>query len=287
MLWLALAFTTACCESLKDVLFKQSMDDLPTPVLTWALFFFGLPFLVPLLLLSEPVVLTRAFWWALVCSVLINSVAVTLYIVAIRSSSDLSTTIPMIAFTPLFLLLTSPLLVGEFPGAQGIAGVLLVVAGSYVLNIRERSKGYLAPYRALLREQGPRLMLLVAFLWSIAANLDKIGLRNSAPVFWLTATWLGLLLVLLPFTLRHLGVLTRRWSTPGLLLLIGFLNAVALLSQLTALSMTLVAYVIAIKRTSTVMSVLWGGLLLREAGLRERLTGVLIMLAGVVLIALA
>ncbi|MBE0597598.1 MAG: EamA family transporter, partial [Desulfuromonadales bacterium] len=48
----------------------------------------------------------------------------------------------------------------------------------------------------------------------------------------------------------------------------------------------LVSYVIAIKRTSTVLGVLWGHYLFAEPGVRERLSGALIMLAGMLLIIL-
>ncbi|NJL34456.1 MAG: hypothetical protein HC893_12080 [Chloroflexaceae bacterium] len=67
----------------------------------------------------------------------------------------------------------------------------------------------------------------------------------------------------------------------------GLLNAISLAAQMTALTLTLVAYVISVKRTSTVMSVLWGGLLFKEQHLRERLLGALVMLAGVVIISLS
>jgi uncharacterized membrane protein len=51
-----------------------------------------------------------------------------------------------------------------------------------------------------------------------------------------------------------------------------------------AIDLTLVPYVIAIKRTSAALSVLWGAWFFREANLRTRLPAVLIMLAGVVCI---
>jgi len=50
--------------------------------------------------------------------------------------------------------------------------------------------------------------------------------------------------------------------------------------------MTLVAYVISIKRVSILLSVLWGALLFGETGLRERLVGTLLMLLGVVAVTL-
>jgi len=55
---------------------------------------------------------------------------------------------------------------------------------------------------------------------------------------------------------------------------------------MTAINMTLVAYVISIKRTSVIMSVFWGYLIFKEKGLKERLFGSFLMIIGVVLITL-
>ena len=56
---------------------------------------------------------------------------------------------------------------------------------------------------------------------------------------------------------------------------------------MTAISLTLVTYVIAIKRTSVIMSVLWGAIIFKEKGIKERLVGAVIMVLGVVLIVLS
>ena len=96
------------------------------------------------------------------------------YMKAIKAS-DLSITVPMLTFSPLFLLITSPLTLGEFPNLFGLFGILFIVAGSYMLNIKQRKEGWLVPFKALLSQNGPKFMLIVAFLWSISANFDKIG----------------------------------------------------------------------------------------------------------------
>ncbi|NJO04570.1 MAG: EamA family transporter [Chloroflexaceae bacterium] len=290
LLWLPLALLNALCESLKDVAIKRYVGVLSGPLITWGMALCTLPFLVPLIVWQGRGITDVSFWVALLFSVLINSVAVLMYVWAIQHS-DLSTTVPMIAFTPLFLLFTSPILIGEWPTRAGVAGVVLVVAGSYLLNIRERRNGYLAPYRALLRDPGPRMMMGVAFLWSIAANLDKIGVNTSTPLVWVFAVNAGLCITLAPLALRRVGQFYTTggatWGLAGALLLMGLLNAISLAAQMTALTLTLVAYVISVKRTSTVMSVLWGGLLFKEQHLRERLLGALVMLAGVVIISLS
>ncbi|MGZ7066894.1 MAG: hypothetical protein ACXVHT_01170 [Methanobacterium sp.] len=46
-------------------------------------------------------------------------------------------------------------------------------------------------------------------------------------------------------------------------------------------------YVIAIKRTSTIMSVLFGSLIFKEKGIKGRLLGAGIMVLGVILITLS
>ena len=47
------------------------------------------------------------------------------------------------------------------------------------------------------------------------------------------------------------------------------------------------AYVIAIKRTSVCFGVIWGHLIFHEKGVKERLTGAIVMVLGVVLIILS
>jgi drug/metabolite transporter (DMT)-like permease len=285
MLWIPLALLTALFESLKDVVLKHNVRGVPAHVLSWSWAFFALPFLGVALLLSEPVVLGEQFWLALLAGASLNIGALSLYVRAL-GASDLSTTVPLIAFSPLFLLVTSPLIVGEFPDAWGVVGVLLVVVGSYLLNIRERQHGYLAPFRALLRERGPRLMLGVALLWSIAATVDKVGVQNSSPTFWVAAVNLCIALGLTPLMLRTPGGVQAIGANWRMLLLIGFFAALAVSLQMVAISMTLVAYVISIKRVSILLSVLWGALLFHETGLRERLAGTLLMLLGVIAVTL-
>jgi uncharacterized membrane protein len=105
-----------------------------------------------------------------------------LYLKAIKSD-DLSLTVPFIGFSPLFLLFTSFIISDERPAFQGVIGVLLMVAGAYFFQFKEKKKNFLAPFTALLKLRGPKMMLLIAFLWSISSNFDKIGIKNSSPVF--------------------------------------------------------------------------------------------------------
>ena len=56
--------------------------------------------------------------------------------------------------------------------------------------------------------------------------------------------------------------------------------------HMIAISMTLVAYLISVKRTSAIISVLFGTLLFKEKGFKERIWGAIIMVIGVLFITL-
>ena len=61
----------------------------------------------------------------------------------------------------------------------------------------------------------------------------------------------------------------------------GLFGAIAVLFQMRALELTLVAKVISVKRISTILTVIWGFLIFKEKNFRERILGAAIMIVGV------
>ena len=286
MTWLILGIFTAFFEAVKDVFGKQNLKKSDEYVVAWSLSFFSVIFLIPWVIYTGIPTLNTQFWISLLIGGSINAVATLLYIKAIKLS-DLSLTVPLVALTPLFMLLTSPLIVGEYPKFFDYIGIFLIVIGSYLLNIKEKSQGYLAPFKALLSEPGPKFMLIVAFLWSITSNFDKIGVKNSSPIFWLFSLFGTMSILLLP-------ILLHKTPNPGtkilkqlpMLATMGFFNAIGVLCQMQALTLTLVVQVIAIKRTSVLMGVLFGHFIFKEQDIQQRLLGAGIMILGVFFISL-
>lgn len=286
MTWLILGIFTAFFEAIKDVFSKQNLKKSDEYVVAWSLAFFSVIFLTPWVIYTGIPELNTQFWFSLLIGGSINAVTTLLYIKAIKVS-DLSLTVPLVALTPLFMLLTSPLIVGEYPNFFDYIGILLIVAGSYLLNIKEKSQGYLAPFKALLNEPGPKFMLIVAFLWSITSNFDKIGVKNSSPIFWLFSLFGTMTILLLPVLLQKTPNPSRKIIKQlPMLAGMGFFNAIGVLCQMQALTLTLVVQVIAIKRTSVLMGVLFGHFIFKEKDIQQRLLGAGIMILGVFFISL-
>jgi drug/metabolite transporter (DMT)-like permease len=286
LIWLLFGIITAFFEAVKDVFGKQNLKKNDEYVVAWSLSFFSALFLTPFLLFIEKPALNQQFWIALLIGGSLNAVTAVLYIKAIKLS-DLSLTVPLVALTPLFMLLTSPLIVGEYPNFFDCIGIFLIVTGSYLLNIKEKSQGYLAPFKALLRQPGPKFMLIVAFLWSITSNFDKIGVQNSSPIVWLFSLFASMSVLLLPILLHKTPNPSRKIAQQlPMLMAMGFFNALGVIFQMQALTMTLVVQVIAVKRTSVLMGVVFGHFIFKEKDIQQRLLGAAIMIGGVFFITL-
>ncbi|MGC9436166.1 MAG: EamA family transporter [Methanomicrobiales archaeon] len=212
----------------------------------------------------------------------INAAAALLYYHAL-SRTDLSLAQPMLCYTPLFLVVTSYLILGEFPSLAGLVGIGLVVSGSYILASPGRRDA--GEMEGGGRRSGVILMLIVAVLFSIAANMDKLVVLNSDTS---SGTTLILLIagavILTAWGIRppgRSGEPTIRVPPVLPLVIIGSALALAVVLINTALQLAIVPYVISLKRTSILFAILIGGGLFHEPHMGRRLLAGGLMVAGV------
>lgn len=197
--------------------------------------------------------------------------------------APLSLCAPLLAFTPVFLIGSGWLVLGERLAPGGIGGIFCLTLGSYLLQLQEWRRGWLAPLTALWRAAGPRWMLAAAALYSLTSALGKKAVLYSSPVFFglFYPSAFGLVLLsAAPWSQTRVGDLLRQRPLWGLVA--GAAMALSILCHFQGISLAPAAYLIAVKRTSLLFSVLYGGLWLAEGHLYSRLAGALVMLAGVV-----
>jgi len=146
----------------------------------------------------------------------------------------------------------------------------MVFAGSYILNISKIRVGLLEPIKAIFKERGSVYILIVVLIWSITANLDKVGVSSSSPLFWSFSMSLGL-------GVLGLLALKFRMSFNFPFLYLSLADTLSTLFQMIAISLIPVPYVISIKRLSVLFSSLWGIVFLGESA---NLIGILFMILG-------
>ncbi len=245
----------------------------------------------PLLLLQASLPpATPAFWGWLAALLPLEILAMLLYMRAIRDH-PLALTLPYLAFTPVFVVLTGYLLLGEAVSLRGLGGILLVVFGAWLLNsgharLREW-RSWAAPLSAVLYNPGSRLMLAVAALYSLTSVMGKGAIQYMPPAQFgpFYTLVLGLAAPLLVGATRPAS-LAALWRRPWANLLVAAGVGGMMVTHFLAIQQVEVAYMIAVKRTSLLFGILYGALLFHETGLGRNLFAGGLMLGGVVLVSL-
>ena len=286
MFWLPLSIASAFFNASEAALVKKFFGHeseyflLSVPVL------YSLPYLAVLAFFVEVPEIGPEFWKTLLMQIPLHTVAVIYYFKAIKVS-PLSLTMPYLSFSPAFAIFTGMFILGEVPSSGAIAGIAVMVFGSYILNMETwRASDMFAPFKAIMREPGSRYMIFSAVILSVSVILGKKLLQQSSVLF----SFLVYFFVLHIFLLVALRV-TKRISFrallahPGKGMVIGGCVFFEVLAHITAISMVQAAVMVAVKRLNGLFAVIYGKILFRESHMKARLAGAGCMFLGTVVLA--
>ncbi|MFN8388758.1 MAG: EamA family transporter [Bdellovibrionota bacterium] len=283
MSWFVVSLLCAVAEAAKDTACKLSIRESDSLTISLASLLVPLPYFL-VRAVAEPLPhLDHFFFLALFCHCTLFSASLALYNQALKMS-PLSLTVPLVCFTPAFFIVTSPLILGETISPWGIAGCALIVLGGYSLYVEDGSFELLGPLRAIARERGAWYMLIVAFVWSITGNFDRMGVLHSNTHVWPAASLTAISLVLAGA--RRVSGSKRPIATRKNIVA-GTLNGFSIYFYIWGISLQKVAYVVTVKRLSVLLGVVLGAVLFREANFRQRLFGASLMVIGVMCVAFA
>ena len=285
MLWFTLSLASAFLMASNAAYLKKFFSDVSPWEMGVIPFFYSSPLCLAALLVVDAPPLLDGFFPALAWVLPVSGIAFLLHFRAVHLS-PLSLTMPFLGFTPVFVIVTGNLLLGESINTPGTIGILIVVAGGYVLNLGSAKYGLLGPIRAIFKEPGSALMLLVAALYGLTAVGGKVLILNSSPLFGplLMFALVGPLFVIVLTGARKISLktVTRK---PILGLGAGVILFLEILCHNFAISMIAAAYMVTIKRMAGIFSVLYGRFLFGERDILFRLIGTLTMTAGAAIIA--
>jgi len=283
MFWFILSLLTALAVACRDVTIKASHDlsalDAAALELLWAV-----PFLMVGFLTIPKPDLDAVFWKSFLLSIPLNVIPYFLYLYAIKIS-PLSLTVPFLSFTPLFMLFTGYVTLAESVSIWGGLGVISIVVGSYILNLRHATKGFLEPVKALFYEKGSILMLSVAFFYSFASVIGKKAILHSSPLYFSYLFFLVFAsLILIGLFVSGKVNLQILFANKGKGILLGSLLMCHVSTHALAIAISTAVYMIAVKRSSILISMVLSWIVLKEGDVINRGLGALLMFSGLVLI---
>lgn len=246
--------------------------------------------LTPWVLTFDLPPLPLAFWGWMALIMPLEIAAMLMYMRAIRDY-PLALTVPYLAFTPVLVVVTGWVVLGEMVSGHGLLGILLVVTGSWLLNFEQADRltlrKMLAPLRAIVVNPGSRLMLATAAIYAVTSVGGKAAMQWMPPqqfgAFYFSV--LGAITLLLVGLTHPQSLRVYRHGLWPLLLVAGFM-AVMVVTHFLALAQVEAAYMIAVKRSSLLFGMLYGAMLFGERHLGRHLLAGVLMVAGVAAISL-
>jgi len=287
-MWILFAVAAAAFAAFNRTLMKSAGVRAEQKTIVFSRYFYGaFPAILLLAFTGIPEV-KPMFYPAILGAVVVDLVAISFMSKSLHLS-PMARTVPLLAFTPMFLLLTGHLMLGEFPSLMGLVGVVVIVIGSYWLTEKRAHTSLFEPFKMLFRDKGARYMLGAALCFSVAGPFFKQAVLNSGPFFCMAVSLpLGAILYGLFVMLGRGGLKSVFPQRHNFLFLLGLgigVVGVALSTNL-AFQAGLASYVVSVKRLSILFGIIIGSLIFKEEDIKRYLAAGSIMVGGAVIIAL-
>lgn len=283
-----LAIGAALIFAVKETANKKLTEKTNVYIILWGTMLISLPFFALGIYFEGMPRIDPVFWLALGANTPLL-IAANLLLIRGLQLSPFSLTLPFLSFTPLFMILTSFIMLGEFPNMWGVIGIILIPLGVFLLNSKHLRKGLWAPFHAIRSEKGSMLLIVVSLIWSITGNSDKIAIQNSSTFFYLfmITLMIAIIMTVIVWYKYHGHLKNEIKKTAYLLTIVGVTNTIALALQMIAIQKIIVPYVIAIKRAGLILGgIIIGAVYFKEKDFRYRIIGGLVMTVGVLMILL-
>lgn len=200
---------------------------------------------------------------------------------------DLSVVYPLCQTSMVYVPIWGVALLGERFTIPGVGGILLVVLGTFSVQMQRISLSELArPFRDL-SSPSVRAALSAGFIYSVGSIAEKTGVKHYAPVYFTYFLALSMLLLMTlnitrpKYRTLRIAELRENWLP---ILCSGPVVVTSFLTFRYGLNLAPVGYAVPVRQVSIMVGVLIGILFLRESFGRIRLLSAVLIVAGAVLI---
>ena len=286
-MWLLLALVAALCQVLRNTVMKRLGHSLDEYINVWGRFTFLFPFAGLFVLWKGVPVIKPGFYTACACFAVSQTIS-TMALSKALKLSQISMVTALWKVSLLVLVVLGYFTLKEQPTGLGILGILISMAGVYLLNVNRAHIAWWAPLTVLFTDHGMRYTLLAALFFAPSVVTIKWAMQCSDQYTGTLGGYVAASLLVTPIVLttsrRHFREIPRYWKA---FVSFGLFASLTTVSQGTAYLMTLSSYVEAVKQVEILFALAIGTVLFHEKQtVRDIAPGALVMLAGVVLLSL-
>lgn len=296
LIWIFYALLSAFFFAIKDIVTKKflTQDVSPKQVL-FEQFFLLLLIVVFVFFPTVDFSSFKTLWHLYLLKAVAITVSNVIYMRLLRSF-DISSVSPLLNLTPVLLLLMSTTILGEIITPLQLLGVLIMIVSTYFLEVTIHFHRKNLPHKFHLKDLKEKdwsffikATIMISF-YSIAAISDKLILNqvNVYTNLYFTALFIFSFFVLYYLKKGNLLNTAKHIIKEPQTLVIAIFSMISNFLALLAIAApgALVSLVIPIRRTSTLMSSLIGGVLFHEKHLKKKIIITIFMVFAFMLIVL-
>ncbi|MFA5993955.1 MAG: EamA family transporter [Parcubacteria group bacterium] len=241
--------------------------------------------------------LSSRFWIGLGSSVAVNILA-TYFLYKALDLSELSYLMPYMTLTSLTIMFPPMLLFHEFPSTTGLAGILVVVSGAFLMEYGRAKKSEAEILQHQQNRKGLLFFLMTAACYTLSPTTTKLAVLESSPLFatmlihLLMGLVFGIFILLFKETtkIKNVFVQFQHHEKRNFFIAIILASLSITISNLSigyAYALQNVAYIMAIKRIMPFFAFLIGYFYFKErTHVQRKIWATLLMVAGAVIITL-
>lgn len=286
MIWFAFALSAAIITALSAVVEKKTLLKEHAMEFSAVLAIFNLIILLPFIRRVNLNIATSTWMMILLVS-LLSSVAFLFFAKALRHS-EISISSALMNFRPALVFLLALIFLKETLTIYQVAGVVLLIIGAYILEMKHKKESLIAPFKAITKSKYAHYIFISITLYSISSIFDKIILKS---VDVMTYLFLAHLFIAIFFTIFifafHDGIkgIAHGMRSAGKWIVVVAIFTVAYrFLQAKAVAIGSVSLVSTIKQSSALFATILGGTFFHEKNLAHKIMAVAVMMIGVVLI---
>ena len=286
MNWFLLAFISAVFSAASAVSEKKTLFTLSALDFSFLISIVTLFFSIPFFLVSD---YNNIFSISILILFLktILSAAAFFYVMLSIKNFEISEALPLLALTPALVAISGVIFINDSLTKLEWLGIFLMAAGTYILEIKNKNKNILEPFKDILTSKKYSYILIALILFTVTSLLDRLLLKEYKlpPYTFMAFQQLFYAIIFSIFVL----VSHRNFSKPlkdvnkkifYLIILVSIFTVIYRYTQIEATKLAPVALVLSVKRLSVLMAMILGGKLFKEANLFRRIAAAVIILIG-------
>lgn len=290
MTWLILSLTSAAFSASAAILQKKILFKLDALEFSFLLSIFGALFSLPFFIVMDSTNLAYENLAVLYIKTILGSLAFLNVMYAIKNL-EISGALPMMVLTPGLVAISAFIFLGESLGNFEIVGMVLLLAGTYLLEMNAAGKGILEPYLIFVKSKNHHYIVFALLLFTITSVLDKLIVTDlkieplAFMAFQQLFHFINFLILYLLLRKRFAPKLNEIDNSVWYIIIgIAMMTIIYRWTQIEAVKLAPVALVLSIKRTSVFFASVIGGKIFHEHRLVQRAAAAVIMIVGAILI---